>query len=78
MDVSYNTDVTNTVSVTVKQKQKDFRIFKLPVDVTVYDDRGATTSRHWFNDASTTVSIPTQGTVKNVIFDAEAMLFILI
>lgn len=74
LDVSYNTDVTNTVSVTVKQKQKDFRIFKLPVDVTVYDDRGATTSRHWFNDASTTVSIPTQGTVKNVIFDAEAML----
>ena len=74
LDVSYSTDAANTVSVTVNQKQKDFGLFKLPVDVTVYDDRGATTSRHWFNDASTTVSIPTQGTVKNVIFDSEAML----
>ncbi len=74
LDVSYNTDAANTVSITVKQKQKDFGLFKLPVDVTVYDDLGATTSRHWFNDESTTVSIPTQGTVKNVIFDSEAML----
>lgn len=74
MDVSYATDA-NSVSVTVKQKQKkEFGLFKLPVDVTVYDDRGATTSRHWFNDESTTVSIPTQGTVKNVIFDAEAVI----
>ncbi|AEA43811.1 M1 family metallopeptidase [Fluviicola taffensis] len=74
LDVSYKTDAT-TVSVTVNQKQKaQFGLFKLPVDVTVYDDRGATTTRHWFNDESTTVSIPTQGTVKNVIFDSEAML----
>ena len=74
LDVSYATDA-NTVSITVHQKQKkDFGLFKLPVDVTVYDDRGATTTRQWFNDESTTVTIPTQGTVKNVIFDAEAML----
>lgn len=74
LDVSYATDA-NTVSITVNQKQKkDFGLFKLPVDVTVYDDRGATTTRQWFNDESTTVKIPTQGTVKNVIFDAEAML----
>ncbi|WP_430405176.1 M1 family aminopeptidase [Fluviicola sp.] len=76
LDVSYATDATaNTVSITVNQKQKkEFGLFKLPVDVTVYDDRGATTSRQWFNDESTTVTIPTQGTVKNVIFDAEAAL----
>lgn len=75
LEVSYAANTNNTVSVTVNQKQKaEFGFFKLPVDVTVYDDRGATTTRHWFNDASTTVNIPTQGTVKNVIFDAEAML----
>ncbi len=76
IDVSYYTDaVANTVSITVNQKQKkDFGLFKLPVDVTVFDDRGATTSRQWFNDESTTVTIPTQGTVKNVIFDASASL----
>lgn len=74
LDVSYTTDA-NAVSITVNQKQKkDFGLFKLPVDVTVYDDRGATTTRQWFNDESTTVKIPTQGTVKNVIFDAEAAL----
>jgi aminopeptidase N len=74
LDVSYATDA-NAVSITVNQKQKkDFGLFKLPVDVTVYDDRGATTTRQWFNDESTTVKIPTQGTVKNVIFDAEAAL----
>lgn len=76
LDVSYATNTAeNTVSVTVNQKQKaDFGLFKIPVDVTVYDDRGATTARYWFNDESTTVTIPTQGTVKNVIFDAEAAL----
>lgn len=76
LDVSYATNASdNTVSVTVNQKQKaEFGLFKLPVDVTVYDDRGATTARYWFNDESTTVSIPTKGTVKNVIFDAEAAL----
>lgn len=76
LDVSYAANATdNTVSVTVNQKQKaTFGLFKLPVDVTVYDDRGATTARYWFNDESTTVSIPTKGTVKNVIFDAEAAL----
>ncbi len=76
LEVSYTANATdNTVSVTVNQKQKaEFGFFKLPVDVTVYDDRGATTTRHWFNDESTTVSIPTKGTVKNVIFDTEAML----
>jgi aminopeptidase N len=73
LGVSYKTDATS-VSVTVNQNQSEFGLFKLPVDVTVYDDRGATTTRHWFNDKSTTVSIPTQGTVQNVIFDSEAML----
>ncbi|MDR0802118.1 M1 family metallopeptidase [Fluviicola sp.] len=76
LDVSYAANAAeNTVSVTVNQKQKaDFGLFRIPVDVTVYDDRGATTARYWFNDESTTVSIPTQGAVKNVIFDAEAAL----
>lgn len=75
LTISYNTDeAAKKVSVTVKQTQKDFRTFKLPVDVTVYDDRGATTTRHWFNEKETTVTMAYEGQLKNVIFDAEAML----
>lgn len=75
LEISYAADETaKQVSITVKQTQKDFRIFKLPVDVTVYDDRGATTTRHWFNEKETKVSLNYVGQLKNVIFDSEAML----
>lgn len=75
LNISYASDeAAKKVSITVKQTQTDFRIFKLPVDITVYDDRGATTTRHWFNDKETIVSLNYVGELKNVIFDAEAML----
>lgn len=74
LNVSYATDA-NTVTVKVNQKQKaEFGLFKLPVNVTVYDDRGETTTRYWFNEENSSVTIPTQGTVKNVLFDADAAL----
>lgn len=74
LNVSYTTDAT-AVTVKVNQKQKaEFGLFNLPVNVTVYDDRGETTARYWFNDEMSSVTIPTQGTVKNVIFDADAAL----
>lgn len=75
LEIAYNDNPEkHQVKLTVNQTQTDFRIFKLPVDVTVYDDRGATTKRYWFNDPKTEVTLEYTGTLKNVLFDAEAML----
>jgi aminopeptidase N len=76
LDISYNEDAAKKqVTLLVNQKQKsEFGLFKLPVEVTVYDDRGATTKRYWFNEESNQIVLDYVGTLRSVVFDAEAAL----
>lgn len=64
----------NTVYLNVDQTQTDFRLFKLPVDVTMIDERGATTQRVWINERSNRIALQVKGTLKNVVFDSKAQL----
>lgn len=62
------------VSIKVDQNQTEFRIFKLPVDIAIYDDRGETIERVWIDDQNEVIELKTVGKVKNVVFDHKAML----
>lgn len=74
MNVSYEVK-SDTVYVKANQTQKaQFGLFKLPVNITVFDDRGETTKRYWCNDEKTVLAIPVKGSVKNVLFDTDAAL----
>ncbi len=74
LDVSYKTDATK-LTIDVAQKQiQEFGVFRIPVSVSVFDDRGETNQLIWLTKDSNSFEIPTQGTVKNVIFDADASL----
>lgn len=69
------TNSGQSISVLVEQKQtEEFRVFKLPVDITIFDDRGATTHRAWVDETAESLDFEVVGTVKNVIFDSKAML----
>ncbi len=76
LEVNYQLNETDKlVTVNVDQKQeKEFGLFQLPVDVTVYDDRGATTTRIVYTEATTITDLSYVGPLKNVIFDSQAML----
>ncbi len=69
-------DGQQKVVVSVSQNAFEYdHYFTMPVYISVYDDRGITTERHWIKEsASTIIEIPTVGTVKNVIFDTQDML----
>jgi aminopeptidase N len=62
--------------IDVKQTQNfdEFPLFRLPVNVTVYDDNGETTHRIWVNGQNNHFELPYTGTLKNVLFDTEQML----
>lgn len=66
---------TDSVYVKVNQTQKNtFGLFKLPIQISVFDDRGETKKLYWCNDENTVLAIPTKGKLQNVIFDADAAL----
>jgi aminopeptidase N len=65
---------TGSVSIRVNQTQTEFRIFKLPVDIAIYDDRGKTVERVWIDEENEVIDLKTVGKVKNVVFDHTAML----
>lgn len=77
LDLTYSAvsnDVTE-LSITQNQGSIGWNYFKMPVNVTVFDDRGATKQRIWINaEEQTTVSLKTVGSVKNILFDSEAMI----
>ena len=74
IDYAYETAAKN-VRLTIKQVQGDeFRTFKMPVNVTVFDDRGATTQRVWIDEKTENIDLAVVGALKNVIFDEQAML----
>ncbi len=77
LDISYNAVSADITELTIEQKQSaiGWSNFKMPVNVTVFDDRGATKQRVWINaEDKTTISLQTVGTVKNILFDTDAML----
>ncbi len=76
---SLSVDITNDIEnknaqILVKQTQTTFPYFKMPVTIAVYDDNGIHTQRVWVNDKETTIEIPYEGILKNVIFDNDACL----
>jgi aminopeptidase N len=74
LDVSMGIGSNNTVKILVEQKQKEFRLFDLPVQVAIYDERGVTIEKIRVNEKSQLFELKTEGTVKNVVFDNQAML----
>jgi len=77
LTIDHTTDEANHVArIHVEQTQdlSEFPVFKLPVDVTVYDDKGQTVHRIWVNEVSNDFEFPYTGTLKNVQFDSQQML----
>lgn len=62
-----------TVDVSQTQDLTKFPIFRLPVDVVVFDDRGATTHRIDIDEVNEKFELPFTRTLKNVLFDNQAM-----
>lgn len=75
LNVRYTT-TPESVTVHIEQKQNlsKFPLFRLPVDVVVYDDKGATTHRIVITDRTQEFELPVNGKLNNVWFDSQAML----
>lgn len=74
LKVSY-TISGNTVNVNVAQTQdlSRFPIFRLPIDVMVFDDNGGTKHRIVVDKIDNSFALPFTGSLKNVLFDSQAM-----
>lgn len=74
LNVNYTTS-NGTVALDVSQSQdlKAFPVFRLPIDVVVFDDNGATTHRIDIDEVNEHFEFPVNGTLKNVLFDNQAM-----
>ena len=66
----------NTLILTVKQTQNynEFPIYKLPVDIAIWDESGKTTTRIVVDSVSQSFQFPIKGALKNVLFDESQML----
>lgn len=66
----------NKVTINVQQKQdlSKFPIFRLPVDVMVFDEKGSTKHRIVIDQVSQSFELPFSGNLNNVLFDSQAML----
>lgn len=67
---------TNVLTLTVKQLQdvNDFPIYKLPVDVAIWDGAGKTSKRIVVDSLEQQFQFQLSGTLKNVLFDEAQML----
>jgi aminopeptidase N len=74
LNVNYTTS-SGMVALDVSQSQdlKAFPVFRLPIDVVVFDDNGATTHRIDIDEVNEHFEFPVNGTLKNVLFDNQAM-----
>jgi aminopeptidase N len=74
LNVNYTTS-NGMVALDVSQSQdlKAFPVFRLPIDVVVFDDNGATTHRIDIDEVNEHFEFPVNGTLKNVLFDNQAM-----
>ncbi|MCT4562013.1 MAG: M1 family metallopeptidase [Crocinitomicaceae bacterium] len=64
------------LTVTVKQSQnlEDFPLFKLPIDVAVFDANGKKVHRIWVDQVENSFTFPVVGDLKGFIFDNQQML----
>lgn len=77
LDVNQSFDPeTKLVTLTVNQSQnlKDFPLFKLPIDVAVFDANGKKVHRIWVDQVENTFTFPVTGDLKGLIFDNQQML----
>jgi aminopeptidase N len=75
LNVQHSVSGTNAViSVEQKQDLAEYPVFRLPVDVIVYDDRGETKHRIVIDETTERFELPFTGTLKNVLFDAPGMI----
>lgn len=74
LNVNYSvSDGMVTVGVTQDQDLSQFPVFRLPIDVAVFDDSGVTTHRIVIDEVNEKFDLPYNGTLKNVLFDNQAM-----
>lgn len=66
----------NTVTLQIKQRQKitDFPIFKIPVNVAIWDNKGKRTEKIIIDSLEQTFSFSYSGELKNILFDEDQML----
>lgn len=62
------------IEVAQTQDLTEFPVFKIPVEITVFDDNGATKHRVIIDELNESFELPATGSVKNVWFDSQAML----
>jgi aminopeptidase N len=70
----------NQVTLQVEQQQSltNAPIYKLPVDVAVYDDSGKTIHRVVIDQPFQRFDFPVRGTLKNIVFDDPQMLLAIV
>src|SRR5690606_32464958 len=77
LDFKHAIDSTsNEIIVTVEQKQdlNEVPIYKLPIDVAVFDNDGKKVHRIVVDKVKQEFRLPFTGSVKNIIFDNQQML----
>ncbi len=77
LEVSHQVDKENkqlVLTVTQLQNYTDFPIYKLPVDVAIWDESGKTTKRIVIDSVQQSFQFPIKGALKNVLFDEAQML----
>ena len=74
--INYNKNDDNTVKITVKQRQdlNEFPIFKLPVNVAIYTDKGKFITPIIVDKVQQDFIISYDGELKNIVFDDDAVL----
>jgi aminopeptidase N len=71
LTVKHSVSGSNAViDIRQTQDRDKFPIFRLPVDVIVYDDNGETKHRIIIDETAEHIELPYKGTLKNVLFDS--------
>lgn len=68
--------MAHNVTLTVEQLQDlaETPIYKLPIDVAVFDTKGKTVHKVVVDEVTETITLPYSGDLKNIIFDDQQML----
>jgi aminopeptidase N len=80
LNVEHQQLSANQVTLQVEQQQsiEDAPIYKLPVDVAVYDDSGKTVHRVVVDQLFNRFDFPVRGSLKNIVFDDTQMLLAIV
>lgn len=62
------------IDISQNQDLNEFPLFQLPMDLVVYDDRGATEVRLWVKNKTEKLEVPFVGTLKNVLINQTGAL----